>query len=324
MGRGLPEPLLPPRGRQHVAVFCQPGSFDIASRIARGMEGADLHVMPDGEDAKSLSGVEAAYTWLAQHDIARHDTLVAVGGGALTDSAGFVAATWLRGIEAVYVPTTLLAAVDASIGGKTAVNFAGKNLVGVFRHPTRVVIDLEVLDELPVGLKREGAAEAVKAGLLADPRLVEHYLTDGVEADLARVVPAAVRVKADIVTEDFTEGGRRALLNFGHTLGHAIEFASRYSHGEAVALGMVAAAAISTRKLGWEAGGVVESVLDRIGLPTRADPSLDREEVRRLVALDKKRDSSGVRMVLLAGIGDPRLVTVDDDDIEAGLDVIGL
>ena len=328
VGSGLVDPILPPSTRRRWApVLTQPGAVEVARRVADLLraEGLDtaVHVLPDRDDAKTLAAVESVYRWLGSLGVGRFDTLVTVGGGAVTDAGGFVAGTWMRGIEVVHLPTTLLAAVDASIGGKTAVNIGGKNLVGVFWHPRRVVVDLDVMAALPEDLKREGAAEAIKAGFLADRGIVDAYLAGGVTVDPADVVTRAVAVKAAIVDEDFTERGRRALLNLGHTVGHAIEFATGISHGCAVAVGLVAAAAVSSRRLGFEDLNLVTEVLDTIGLPTRS-PAADRDEVMRLVGLDKKREAGQVRMVLLEAIEVPRLVPVDGDDLRYGLESVGL
>ena len=156
IGRGFPDPLLPVSSyRRTTAVFTQPGAAKVAQRVSDAVGAAPLMHLPDRDEAKSLAEVEKAYQWLAEIPVGRHDTIVGVGGGAVTDMAGFVAATWLRGIEAVMVPTTLLAAVDAAIGGKTGINFAGKNLVGAFHLPSRVIIDLDVLDRVPGTLRLE-------------------------------------------------------------------------------------------------------------------------------------------------------------------------
>ena len=168
-------PILPERsGRAKVAVLTQPGAVMHAQRVvgslvsAGGLDGR-LRVLPDRDAAKSIEVLAEVYRWLAEIGIGRHDTIVGVGGGAVTDLAGFAAATWLRGVESVLVPTTLLAAVDASIGGKTGINIGGKNLVGAFWHPAAVLVDIDVLDRLPEAVRREGLAEAFKAGLIADP-----------------------------------------------------------------------------------------------------------------------------------------------------------
>lgn len=309
------------------AVLAQPASRPIAEKVMEALDDAGgetgLYLMPDGEEAKTLGAVGDVYQWLVDFGLSRDGFVVGVGGGSLTDASGFVAATWMRGVTSIYVPTTLLGAVDAAIGGKTGVNVSGKNLVGVFRLPLRVVVDLDVLDALSDDLKRQGAAEVLKAGLLADRRIVDGYIDHGIEAPIEALVPAAIAIKAEIVAEDFTETGRRSLLNLGHTIGHAVEFASGLSHGEAVAVGLVAAAAVSERKLDFADGHLVTQALESIGLPVSA-PALDGEEVRGLVGLDKKRTRAGLSMALLQAIGSPVMTKVDSDDIEVGLAAVGL
>ncbi|MFQ5947649.1 MAG: 3-dehydroquinate synthase family protein, partial [Acidimicrobiia bacterium] len=235
----------------------------------------------------------------------------------------FVAATYLRGVEVVHVPTTLLGAVDASIGGKAGVNLGGKNLVGVFHLPSRVVIDTEILAALPERLRRDGLAEALKAGLIGDPDLVDLLESQGTGAAVDEVVRRAVAVKAAIVAEDPTDRGRRAHLNYGHTIGHAVELASPLTHGEAVAVGMVAAGAAAAGLLGFDAQVRQRSVIEALGLPTTA-PGADPEEVRRLLVLDKKRDPSGLRMVLLRRVGEPELVRVGPATVDVALAAVGI
>ena len=328
IGRSLPSPLLPPRpGRERVALLTQPGSthiaLDVAESIRSNGQKVEVIGLPDREEAKTLAVAESVYEALAKLGLGRNDTVMGVGGGSVTDLAGYVAATWLRGVEAVHVPTTLLGAVDASIGGKTGVNLAGKNLVGAFWHPSRVVIDIEVLSALPPSLLREGMAEVLKAGLIGDTELFELLRSDGLDADLESTVRRAVAVKAGIVGQDEREAGVRAHLNFGHTIGHAIEFASPLSHGESVALGSVAAAHISALRVGFEHVEAVESTIGALGLPVRIG-GLEHQRILDLLRLDKKRDSSGLRMVLLREIGEPTLDHVDPSDIEVGLSAIGL
>lgn len=313
--------------RERVALLTHDGATRVAATLESQLRSAGLVVatrqLPDREAAKTLQTAEATFLWLNGLGMTRGDTVVAVGGGALTDAAGFIAATYLRGVEIVLVPTTLLGAVDAAIGGKTAVNVGGKNLAGVFRHPGRVVIDLDVLDALPRSLLIEGTAEVVKAGLIADVDLVDLYERHGLHAPLDEVVPRAVRVKAAVVGGDFREGGRRAVLNYGHTVGHAIESAVGMPHGHAVAIGMVAAGAAAESAVGFADAVRQRQLLESLGLPVAA-PSVDRRELHRLMALDKKRDLSGIRMVLLRGIGDPTVVTVDAATVEAALDAVGV
>ncbi|HLT95511.1 MAG TPA: 3-dehydroquinate synthase family protein [Acidimicrobiia bacterium] len=328
VGHGLPRPLLPESViRRRAVVITQPGAETVAQEIGEQLstEGLDVftHTLPDREEAKSLEAVSAVYAALAEHELGRGDTVIGVGGGAVTDAAGFIAGTWMRGVELVLVPTTLLGAVDASIGGKTAVNFAGKNLVGVFWPARRVAVDLSILEALPPELKREGAAEVIKAGFLAVPEIVDAYGRHGVDTPLEEVVGAAIRVKADIVSRDLTEQGDRALLNLGHTIGHAVEFASGISHGEAVAIGLVAAAAVSEARLGFRHSDLVRSTLQTTGLPTKSPP-VPRDQLLELVGRDKKRLAGTVRMVLLEDVGKPHLLDVGPDDIQLGMDAIGL
>jgi 3-dehydroquinate synthase len=310
--------------RRRVAIVTQPTVVERAGAIADALGAVyetGVHVVPDREAAKTLAVAEEAVTWMNGLGLTRYDTVIGIGGGAVTDLAGFVAATYLRGVEAVLVPTTLLGAVDAAIGGKTAVNVDGKNLVGVFRHPARVVIDTEALGSLPRGLLREGSAEALKAGLIADTDLVELYERDGLDAPLEEVVTRAVRVKAAVVSEDFEEQAGRAILNYGHTIGHGVETVAQLPHGYSIAIGMVAAGTVAAQVCGFSAGARQRAVIEQLGLPTSA-PGIDREAVRRAVALDKKRDERGLRMVLLRAIGDPIVVPVDREAVEAGLAVI--
>ncbi len=326
IGPDLPARLLPPSTqREQAVVVAQPGAMAVARRVMDGLAGTTFPTLievPDREGAKTLETVGMLYRRLAELNLGRHDTIVGVGGGATTDVAGFAAATWLRGIESVLAPTTLLGAVDASIGGKTGLNVMGKNLVGAFWHPSRVVIGLDILGGLPEDLLREGVAEVIKAGFIADPRIVEILLAHGLSFPMAEVVRRAVTVKADVVAGDFRETGRRAILNFGHTIGHGIEVACRLPHGHAVSVGMVAAAAISARRYGLDES-LVRRPLERLGLPTRA-VGADRREVRRLISRDKKRTVAGLRMVLLRDMGDPVVESVEDRDIGVGLRAIGV
>jgi 3-dehydroquinate synthase len=326
--RVLAGPILPERAsRRRVLVMTQPPAAATAQWVAErvGGEGFEAEVMevPDRDGAKTLEVAASCYRRLNVMALTRQDTIVAVGGGAVTDLAGFVAATYLRGVEAVYVPTTLLGAVDAAVGGKTGLNLDGKNLVGVFRHPSRIVIDVEVLDTLPEDLLREGAAEALKAGLIADARIVELYEAHGLAAPLADIVDRAVAVKVAIVSADFRETGKRAWLNYGHTVGHGVELAVGLSHGHAVAVGMVAEAAVSARLLGFAEAERQRAAIAGLGLPV-AVSGVDPDEVRRLMRLDKKRTNEGLRMTLLRSIGDPVVMQVDEDAVALALDAIGV
>lgn len=327
IGTGLPGGLLPEReGRRRAAILTQPGSTDLAIEVSRRLSRTGLKCevigLPDREEAKTLDVARSVYDTLARFGLSRDDTIVGVGGGTVTDLAGYVAGTWLRGVEVVHLATTLVAAVDAAIGGKTGVNIAGKNLVGVFWHPTRVIIDVEQLTRLPGYIIREGMAEAYKAGLVGDAALAGLIGADGMDAPLIDVVERAVRVKARLVDADVTDRGVRAYLNFGHTVGHALEYASALSHGESVGLGMLAAAVISEKLVGFAGTAEVEGTVSALGLPTRVQ-GLELARVLDLLSRDKKRDAEGLRMVLLEDVERPILVHVDKPDVQLGLSAIG-
>jgi 3-dehydroquinate synthase len=275
--------------------------------------------VPDAEEAKTAQ--VAAFLWgvLGQADFTRTDAVVALGGGATTDLGGFVAATWLRGIRVVQVPTTLLAMVDAAVGGKTGINTAeGKNLVGAFHPPAGVLCDLAALESLPRHDFVAGLAEVVKCGFIADPRILElveantALLTDPVAAAsspvLHELVERAVAVKARVVGEDLKEAGLREILNYGHTFGHAVEHVERYQwrHGAAVSVGMVFAAELA-RLAGRLSDDVVarhRSVLTSLGLPTtyRGD-RWDR--IMTAMRRDKKTRGDLLRFVVLEDVGRP-------------------
>ncbi len=325
---GRPGRLLPDRpGRTRVAILTQPAATPLALDLTAVLESQGLVCevigLPDRDEAKTLEVAGSVYEALASFGLSRFDTILGVGGGSATDLAGFVGGTWLRGVEVVHMPTTLLGAVDAAIGGKTGINVAGKNLVGVFWNPSRVIIDVDQLSRLPAYLIREGMAEAYKAGLVGDAELAELIHREGLSAPLQEVVTRAVRVKAEIVSRDYTEQGVRAHLNFGHTIGHALEFGSPLSHGECVGLGMVAAARISEKLADFPHSRRVTETVGRLGLPVRVD-GLDLARLHDLLTKDKKRDASGLRMVLLRNVGDPYLAHVDSAFIDLGLAAIGL
>jgi 3-dehydroquinate synthase len=277
--------------------------------------------LPGGEACKSLREIERTTEWLAGQGFDRGAAVIGVGGGAAGDHAGFAAAIYLRGVRFALCPTTLLAMVDASVGGKTAVDLAaGKNLVGAFHQPRVVVAELGFLETLPVRERIAGLAEVVKAGLIADPVLFERLESQsdalalgGITSGLADVIAAAVRVKAEVVTEDERESGRRAILNFGHTVGHALESASGYAllHGEAVALGMVAALSLGV-SMGVSAAGVrdrARALLARLGLPTDVDHRLTTDVLSR-IDVDKKRRAQVVKFVFVTALGATQLLEV--------------
>ncbi|MEZ5176029.1 MAG: 3-dehydroquinate synthase family protein [Acidimicrobiia bacterium] len=316
-------------GSERAAILCQPATESLADRVATALlsRGVDSHgfTLPDGEAAKRVDVVEDMYRKLNAASLTRDDVIVAVGGGALTDAAGFIAGTFLRGVPAIYLPTTMLGAVDAAIGGKTGINVDGKNLAGLFVHPRHVFVDIDTLDGLPRTLRMEGAAEAVKAGFIDDMAIVEAYERSGIDGvDLEDVVNRAIGVKVDVVNEDFTEKGRRAILNYGHTVGHAVETAAGIPHGHAVSIGIAAAGAASAFVTGFAGEQRQRDLLMSLGLPVVAPAGTERGRVRALMARDKKRDATGLRMVLLEDFGSPVVVAVDDATVHAALGAVGL
>ncbi|MFN2170296.1 MAG: 3-dehydroquinate synthase [Candidatus Promineifilaceae bacterium] len=280
---------------------------------------ADLLVtIPAGEPHKTLETVNQIYSQLLTAGLDRQGTIVALGGGVVGDVAGFVAATYMRGVDFVQVPTSLLAMVDASVGGKTGVDLPeGKNLVGAFKQPQAVLIDLATLSTLPESEFASGMAEVIKSGLIADPQLFElvekkvNQLNNGARADLAwlaEIVYGSVEVKRVIVEEDPYEKGRRAVLNLGHTFGHAVEQVSEYSirHGEGVAMGLVAAAHLSAA-LGFcpvELETRISEVLTSAALPVRIPAEFKTEDIYLAMASDKKKAAGQLRFILLREVGD--------------------
>ncbi|MCX6926534.1 MAG: 3-dehydroquinate synthase [Verrucomicrobia bacterium] len=280
-----------------------------------GFTGA-LITIPAGETAKSLKTVESCYNQLAELRLERKSFIVALGGGVVGDLAGFVAATYLRGLAFVQVPTTLLAQVDSSVGGKVGLNLkAGKNLVGAFYQPRLVLCDLDTLTSLPMREYCAGLAEVIKYGIIYDARLFERLERDLPKLllrdshTLAAVIARCCQIKADVVRQDETEGGLRAILNFGHTIGHALEAISHYGkylHGEAIAIGQVAAAGLSMQIAGLPASEVdrIQNIFQRAGLPTRVKLTVpQRQKLLTAMQLDKKVSGGEVKFVLARRIG---------------------
>ena len=297
----------------------------VAALVAR-LPGVNRLNLRAGEACKSLTEIEKTAEWLAGRGYDRRAAIVGIGGGATTDHAGFAAAVYLRGVQFATIPTTLLAMVDASVGGKTGVDLAaGKNLVGAFHQPKAVIADLGFLDTLPLRERAAGLAEVVKCGFIADPtilELVEKNAPDFSPALVRELVARAVRVKAEVVAEDETESGRRAILNFGHTVGHALESASNYGllHGEAVALGMVAALELGTA-LGVGPRALAEravALLARLSLPVDSARRLDADVMSR-VTVDKKRRGNTIRFVLCPKPGETLLRDLTPKEIASGL-----
>ncbi|MCG7421991.1 3-dehydroquinate synthase [Micrococcus sp. ACRRV] len=281
--------------------------------------------IPDAEEGKHLQVAGFCWQVLGQNDFTRSDAIVSVGGGAVSDLAGFVAATWLRGIRVVHMPTTLLGMVDAAVGGKTGINTAeGKNLVGAFHPPAGVLADLDTLLTLPSNELVSGLAEVVKCGFIADPRILElieeapEQAQNPHSAVLRELIERAVRVKAEVVSGDLREAGPREALNYGHTLGHAIEHAERYQwrHGAAVSVGLVFAAELA-RSLGRLDDATADrhwSVLQSLGLPVsyRGDRwQTLLEGIKR----DKKNRGDQLRFVLLDGLARPTTVDIPDGSL---------
>ena len=288
-------------------------------------------VVEDGERAKSWTTLDGVFDALLAARLGRDATVVALGGGVVGDLAGFAAAVYQRGVRFIQVPTTLLAQVDSSVGGKTAINHPrGKNMIGAFHQPLAVISDVATLDSLPERELRSGLAEVIKHGAALDAPFFA-WLEEHIERLLGREPSALVyavrrscELKAAVVAEDERETGRRALLNLGHTFGHAIEAATGFGpwlHGEAVAAGMAMAADLSARtgRLPRAAAERISALIARAGLPTRA-PQLARERWQELIALDKKSAAGRVRFVLLDAIGCAKLdADVDERLVEATL-----
>jgi len=276
---------------------------------------AQIHIfaIPDSEAGKTFSNYQKVLDWLGAAGFTRNDLIVAVGGGAVTDLAGFVASSWLRGIDWIAVPTTLAAMVDAAIGGKTGINSDyGKNLIGSFYSPVSVLVDVEWLQTLSDRDFSAGLAEVIKCGFIADPEMIE--LLESVSLENVKssrsltleLIERAVKVKAKVVSGDFRESFDREILNYGHTLGHAIELHCKYSlrHGECVSIGLVFAAnlAVQSGALNQDIADLHLQILRNFGLPV----AYSREswpELRATMALDKKSRSGTLRFVAISEIG---------------------
>ncbi|AYJ49636.1 3-dehydroquinate synthase [Rhodococcus sp. P1Y] len=320
IGRGLLTDLVDElAGVATVAIFHQPPLADTAEAVREALaaKGIDAHriEIPDAEDGKELAVAGFCWEVLGRIGMTRSDAVVSLGGGAATDLAGFVAATWMRGIKIVHVPTTLLAMVDAAVGGKTGINTeAGKNLVGSFHEPAAVLVDLATLETVPRNEIVAGLAEIIKTGFIADP-----VILDLIEADpeaaldpagtvLPELIRRSIEVKARVVAADLKESNLREILNYGHTLGHAIERRERYRwrHGAAVAVGLVYAA-----ELGRLAGRLDDATADRhrtvleaVGLPTGYDADAFGDLLKGMQT-DKKNRAGMLRFVVLDGLAKP-------------------
>jgi 3-dehydroquinate synthase len=321
--------LLP--GAAQVAVLHAPPLAPIAERVAalvRAAGAVPIPVeVPDAEAGKTLDVAGRCWDALGGAHFTRTDAIVGVGGGAVTDLAGFVAACWLRGVRWVAVATSLLGMVDAAVGGKTGVNTAaGKNLVGAFHPPAGVLCDLATLDSLPADDLVAGLAEVVKCGFIADPAILDLVESDPAAARDPRgaavpeLIERAVRVKAGVVSEDLRESGRREILNYGHTLAHAIEKVEgyRWRHGHAVSVGLVYAAALgrAAGRLDAPTAARHRRVLELLGLPVRYSGAA-WPDLLATMRVDKKSRGSRLRFVVLRGLARPSILEGPSDELLA-------
>lgn len=313
-------------GAAQVAVLHAPPLRGRAAEIAARAGAKPLLIeVPDAEAGKTIDVAAACWDRLGEAGFTRTDVVVGVGGGAVTDLAGYVAASWLRGVRWVPVSTSLLGMVDASVGGKTGVNIAaGKNLVGAFHPPAGVLCDLDALDTLPADDLLAGMAEVVKCGFIADPAILSLIEADPVAAldprgeVLPELVERAVRVKAEVVSVDLKESGPREFLNYGHTLGHAIEKREKYTwkHGHAISVGLVFAAALGhlSGRLDLPTARRHREILDLLGLPTayRGDAWNDLLAAMRV---DKKARAATLRFVVLDALAKPGILSGPDSSV---------
>ncbi len=328
IGRGLLADLAPHIGTRTAKVLIvHPPTLGARAAALRENLLARYEVylaeVPDAEDAKRVE--VAAFCWqiMGQTDFTRTDAVIGLGGGATTDLAGFVAATWLRGVRLIQCPTSVAGMVDAAVGGKTGINTAeGKNLVGAFYAPAAVVADLDVLDDLPRNEILAGFAEIVKCGFIGEPEILDiierdvETVTDPRSKEFRRVVELSIALKARVVAEDFKESGLREILNYGHTLGHAIEHAERYRwrHGAAISVGMVFAA-----ELGRLAGSLDDATVDRhrsilSSLTLPIDYPIGRwKTLLATMQRDKKARAGMMRFIVLDSVGKPATLNGPDE-----------
>ena len=324
-------PNLVGKKAETVAVIADERLGAVARPACRALADAGFTVavteIPSGETAKDVSVLARLWSWLAASKVSRSNCVVGIGGGATTDLAGFAAATWLRGVPVVLVPTTLLGMVDAAVGGKTAIDVPeGKNLVGAFHPPKGVLADLATLETLPKADYVAGLAEVIKAGFIAESEILRLVGADPAGATVPHgphtreLVERAINVKASVVAADLRESGLRETLNYGHTLGHAIEKLERYAfrHGNAVAIGMVFAAEVAhlAGYLSADEVALHKRLLTDVGLPV-AYPRSAWPELRATMSLDKKTRGARLRMVILEGVGNPIIYDNPPEDLLA-------
>lgn len=325
-------PSLIGKKAETVAVIHAAGLAPIAEQARDALIAAGFNVcataVPDGEASKTVDVAAGLWSWLAEKRITRSDYVVGIGGGAATDLAGFVAASWLRGVPVVLVPTTVLAMVDAAVGGKTAIDIPeGKNLVGAFHPPAGVLCDLTVLQTLPRADYAAGLAEVIKGGFIADQKILDLIRADPAGAvspsgaHARELIERKIAVKAKVVSADLKESGLREILNYGHTLAHAIERVEKYRfrHGDAVAIGTVFAAEVA-RLSGRLTRADVDAhreILTSVGLPVRYRSAEAWPALREAMSLDKKSRGSRLRMVVLEGMGNPVIFDAPPEELLA-------
>jgi 3-dehydroquinate synthase len=322
-------PSLVTKKAETVAVIHAAGLGAIARQACDALSAAGFTVrateVPDGEAAKTIDVAARLWSWLAEQRITRSDCVVGIGGGAATDLAGFVAASWLRGVSVVLVPTTVLGMVDAAVGGKTAIDIPeGKNLVGAFHPPAGVLCDLATLTTLPRPDFVAGLAEVIKGGFIADGTILDLVRADPAGAGspygahTQELIERKIRVKAKVVSADLRESGLREILNYGHTLAHAIERVEAYKfrHGDAVAIGTVFAAEVARLSGRLTAADVDahRSILTSVGLPVSYAGG-SWPELRAAMSMDKKSRGSRLRMVVLEGMGNPVIFDAPPEDL---------
>ena len=281
------------------------------NRILSQLEDAVLFVVPQGEDSKSFEWYEKVLKMMLYHQFHRNDQVVALGGGVVGDLAGFVASSYMRGVDFIQIPTTTLSQIDSSIGGKVAINVDGiKNCVGAFWQPKLVLIDPEVLSTLPKRHFYNGLVEALKAGCIQDPLLFEIFEQKDIEENLEEILERSLQMKKRVVEEDETEQGLRKILNFGHTIGHAIESCCmpEFYHGEAVGLGMLMICEDEVIRQR------IKNCLERLHCPVHT--KLNTEQLMNVLMMDKKAGKNSVNAIVLNKIGDACVVTRSFDEIE--------
>lgn len=341
IGHGLQEQIAKfVRERQmgKVAIIAQPSMIQARSALARSLQDHGLEVLelsvPDAEAGKTLEVAGQLWDALGEAAFGRKDGIIGVGGGAVTDLAGFVAAAWMRGIQVVQVPTTLLAMVDAAVGGKTGINTAaGKNLVGAFHEPSAVFIDLDFIASLPKAELVSGSAEMIKTGFIADEGILKLYESDPqaclkVDGHLPELIARSVQVKANVVAQDLKESSLREILNYGHTFGHAVELHQdfQWRHGNAVAVGMMFIANLAHSR------GLIDAallqrhkaIIASVGLPVTYAPG-HFETLLEGMRRDKKNRDGAIRFVGLRAVGEPmRIEGPSEDELRAAYEAISL